>query len=618
MRLAEDAGLMVGINAGSPSAWLHVIGTTQQLRIGYNTSNYWSSTISSTGGLTMQGVGTGGALTISPTSGQNINLTLSGTGDFAVNTNHLYVDTSTGNVGVGTATPNEKLTVAGNTFVTGGLGIGATNTAAGTIQLGSNGSNGAPSIGWETTGFYKTAGNSVVFTSSGANATTFTAGGGISTLGNVAGGSGTVSAPSHTFTAESSLGMWRAGTNILAFSTASSERLRIDANGNVGVGSTTPNEKLTVSGNISATNIYSGNIVYNTGDQSIAGDKTFTDDLICNGQITAPNQTDTTGNSVLTRSLADARYISNVGLLSLASITLVDVAMGFASQAINTTLNQPASTGATGLRLTTTVGMVVGATIATNIFTGIPHNTYITAIDAAAVSPLPNVTISAPLIADIPSGQVINTVVVAGGSATSSGRSMFASTSTTLGSESTLLFGGFNPSPFVYPGEVSSGSSGINFNRKTYFGFKITTAHGTNNGPNAGADGWVRMGCSRQYRKYGAPEAPNKAVGIWRSAGSYYAWVMDGTTLNIGATPIFTTISGLNPVTLVEITGDGLGNFTFHINGVAIQTLTGGPTGQSGQEGTQFALCVRNLTGGASSNCTMSIVNGQFIFTYLE
>jgi hypothetical protein len=358
--------------------------------------------------------------------------------------------------------------------------------------------------------------------------------------------------------------------------------------------------------------------IIDTGAQDIGGDKTFTDDLICNGQITAPNQTDTTGNSVLTRSLADARYISNVGLLGLASITLVDVAMGFSSQAINTTLNQPASTGATGLRLTTTVGMAVGMTIATNIFTGIPHNTYITAIDAAAVSPLPNVTISAPLIADIPSGQVINTVVVAGGTATSSSRFMNVSTNTTLGSESSLLAASFNPAPFVYAGEVSIGNSGINFNRKTYFGFKIVTSHGSNSGPNAGADGWVRMGCSRQYRKYGAPEAPNKAVGIWRSAGSYYGWVMDGTTLNVGATPIFTTTSILSPVTLVEIMGDGLGNFTFHINGVAIQTLTGGPTGQSGQEGTQFALCVRNLTGGAFSNCTMVIVNGQFIFTYLE
>jgi hypothetical protein len=394
--------------------------------------------------------------------------------------------------------------------------------------------------------------------------------------------------------------------------------MRIDANGNVGVGTTTPNEKLTVSGNISATNIYSGNIVYNTGDQSIAGDKTFTDDLICNGQITAPNQTDTTGNSVLTRSLADARYISNVGLLGLATITLVDVAMGFSSQAINTTLNQPASTGATGLRLTTTAGMAVGMTIATNIFTGIPHNTYITAINAAAVSPLPNVTISAPLIADIASGTTIHTMVIAGGTATSSGRFMNVSTNTTLGSESSLLAGSFNPAPFVYPGEATTGTTGINFDRKTYFGFKITVSHGSNSGPNAGADGWVRMGCSRQYRKYGAPEAPNKAVGIWRSAGSYYGWVMDGTTLNVGATPIFTTTSGLSPVTLVEIMGDGLGNFTFHINGVAIQTLTGGPTGQSGQEGTQFALCVRNLTGAPSSNCTMAIVNGQFIFTYLE
>ncbi len=44
-----------------------------------------------------------GALTLQPASGSNLNVTLSGTGDFAVNTNQLYVDTSTGLVGIGTS-----------------------------------------------------------------------------------------------------------------------------------------------------------------------------------------------------------------------------------------------------------------------------------------------------------------------------------------------------------------------------------------------------------------------------------------------------------------------------------------------------------------------------------
>jgi hypothetical protein len=40
---------------------------------------------------------------------------------------------------------------------------------------------------------------------------------------------GTAALPTHSFTSDTNLGMYRAGTDILAFSTASTERLRIDA-----------------------------------------------------------------------------------------------------------------------------------------------------------------------------------------------------------------------------------------------------------------------------------------------------------------------------------------------------------------------------------------------------
>ena len=49
------------------------------------------------------------ALTVTPLAGQNLNVNLSTTGDFAVNTSQLYVDTSTGNVGIGTTSPEGLL-----------------------------------------------------------------------------------------------------------------------------------------------------------------------------------------------------------------------------------------------------------------------------------------------------------------------------------------------------------------------------------------------------------------------------------------------------------------------------------------------------------------------------
>jgi hypothetical protein len=53
----------VGIGTTTVSARLHAISTTEQLRLGYDASNYCSTTVSSTGGVTFDAVGSGAGFT---------------------------------------------------------------------------------------------------------------------------------------------------------------------------------------------------------------------------------------------------------------------------------------------------------------------------------------------------------------------------------------------------------------------------------------------------------------------------------------------------------------------------------------------------------------------------
>lgn len=57
-----------------------------------------------------------GALTITPAAGSNLAVSLSTTGDFVVNTNLLYADTSAAFVGIGIAIPTSKLHVVGKIY----------------------------------------------------------------------------------------------------------------------------------------------------------------------------------------------------------------------------------------------------------------------------------------------------------------------------------------------------------------------------------------------------------------------------------------------------------------------------------------------------------------------
>jgi hypothetical protein len=184
----------VGIGTITPSAKLHALATTEQLRLGYDASNYMSATVNSAGLVTLDAVGAGAGFEFSDHVTVN--------GNLAVDTNTLFVNSVNDRVGIGTTSPATKLHILDST-------AGTLRVASGTRSVNINSFAGD----WN----YQTS----------------------------------LGAPYILGTQDN---------NSLLLYTNNTEKVRITNTGNVGIGTITPSEKLTVVGNISA----SGSIVCNT------------------------------------------------------------------------------------------------------------------------------------------------------------------------------------------------------------------------------------------------------------------------------------------------------------------------------------------------------------------
>ena len=286
-RLLIDSSGRVGIGTTTPVAKLNVLSTTEQLRLSYSSSVYWSDTVASDGGRTLAGFGTDGDL--------NITFTGATDGDFSINSDDLFVDTSAGGlVGIGTAAPQAFLQIGSASNSLGGtagndldmltLQSGTSNTdsllfTTERLSTGSDWTSAAHRIQRQVDatpmGYMQFGSVTTDLITFGENATEYMR---IDGSGNVGIGTSTVLAQLHVDNEASENNVYfRNNSSLLRFSNssginfiqsattntaASAADLRFTnfgagttwmtiqgSTGNVGIGTTTPNQALSVVGN---------------------------------------------------------------------------------------------------------------------------------------------------------------------------------------------------------------------------------------------------------------------------------------------------------------------------------------------------------------------------------
>lgn len=283
---AEIGAAVVNVDSGTANGgelWTTTFRTTDTLgttamnwyEVLYNTGT-WGISISGsaatlTTARTLWGQSFNGSANVTGALSSVTTIGMSGqlTNTVATGTAPLVISSTTrvANLNVATAGTADTLTTArtingvsfnGSANIT--ITANTTNTLTrGTYLTGSN-FNGSAATTWAVDATTTNTASKVVARDASGN---FSAG--TITATGIAASLGAVGTPSYTFTGDTNTGMWSPAADTIAFSEGGVEVMRINSSSNVGIGTSSPSEKLTVAGRVRSA-VSSGTIdIYHDG-----------------------------------------------------------------------------------------------------------------------------------------------------------------------------------------------------------------------------------------------------------------------------------------------------------------------------------------------------------------
>ncbi len=242
----------VGVGTTTPSAKLEVYSAGDALRIGDSTgANTYINFASSRGFIGYNGSTFNTVVQAAATKGIEFNVNNNSFGS-----GQAMVITSAGNIGIGTTTPGSVLTI----------GSGQIETPFGSATL--------PSYSFTNdlnTGIYNIASDVLGFSTGGTERFRIY-NGAVESTGQFRGLGNSAAVPAFVGSNDTNTGVFMPGSDVLGFSTGGSERMRLDSNGYLAIGTTSASQLLQVGGTYGNISVPSGkNILIADGDYGVGG-----------------------------------------------------------------------------------------------------------------------------------------------------------------------------------------------------------------------------------------------------------------------------------------------------------------------------------------------------------